>query len=528
MIGPASGASGRKHTGFMSFTKRRGDRDGAFSGNTASRAIIDIGSNTVRLVVYGGTMRAPTVLLNEKVTAKLGRDIAKNGTLAPEALDLARRGLERFVLLLADLGVTDVETVATAAVRDASNGPDFIAQLQAMGLSPRILSGEEEATISAHGVAGAFPGAEGIVADLGGGSLELVNLAPGLVEDPVTLPLGALRLPDFRDEAEGSSKAMREGLEDTIRKGAGPRPKGATLYLVGGTWRAMSVFAMQTQRYPLSDPHGLELSADRALAITKTLSDETPESLKTRKRISSMRAETLPDAAILLQALIAALEPAGIVFSSWGLREGLLFDRLGPEAQTQDPLLAGISTFASQRGVPPTLSARMASWTLDAAPARAHGSERLRLAATMLALASMQIEPNIRLPQAIAWALQKRWMAIDGKSRAMLAAAIAANGNALDLDARVRALADEEALEEAICWGLALRLARRLGANSRRSLEMSRLVVRGDDLVLRLAVSHAALATGPVDKDMKLLSGRLGLTPRVEIVADEALRSAED
>ncbi|MEM7690311.1 MAG: Ppx/GppA family phosphatase [Pseudomonadota bacterium] len=511
----------------MSFKKRRSDRDGAFSGNTASRAIIDIGSNTVRMVVYGGTMRAPTVLLNEKVTAKLGRDIAKDGTLAEEALEIARRGLARFVLLLEDLGVQDVETVATAAVREASNGPAFVAELEEMGLAPRILSGEEEGTLSAHGVAGAFPGTEGIVADLGGGSLELVNLAGGSVEDPISLPLGALRLPDYRDKAKGSGKAMREALEKDLSKGSKKRPKNAALYLVGGTWRAMSVFAMQEEGHPLSDPHGFELDASQARAIAKELAEETPESLKTRKRISSMRAERLPDAAILLQALINTLQPERIVFSSWGLREGLLFDRLAPEAQAQDPLLAGISTFASQRGTPPTLAARMASWTLDAAPAREHGSERLRLAATMLSLASMQIEPNIRLPQAIDWALQKRWIAIDGMSRAMLAAAIAANGNALDLDARVRALASEEALNEAINWGLALRLARRLGANSRRSLDMSRLVLEDDALVLRLATSHAALATGPVDKDMKLLSGRLGLIPRVDIVEDADLRSGE-
>ena len=309
---------------------------------------------------------------------------------------------------------------------------------------------------------------------------------------------------------------------------AGKRPGGAPLYLVGGTWRAMSVFAMQAERHPLSDPHGFELSIEQAQDVIRALSAETPETLRGRKRISSMRAEKLPDAAILLQAPIAVLKPSGIVFSSWGLREGLLYDRLAPEARAQDPLLAGISTFASQRGAPAMLSTRMASWTLDAAPAREHGSERLRLAATMLALASMQIEPNIRLPQAIDWALQKRWIAIDGKGRAMLAAAIAANGNALDLDDRVRALASEEALDEAIKWGLALRLARRLGANSRRSLDMSRLFIAGDDLVLRLAHSHAALATGPVEKDMKLLSARLGLTPRVDIVADENLRNNED
>jgi exopolyphosphatase / guanosine-5'-triphosphate,3'-diphosphate pyrophosphatase len=182
-----------------------------------------------------------------------------------------------------------------------------------------------------------------------------------------------------------------------------------------------------------------------------------------------------------------------------------------------------VTVFASQRASQATLAARMAAWTLDAAPARTHGSERLRLAATMLALASMQIEPNLRLPQAIDWALQKRWIAVDGKGRAMMAAAIAANGNQLDLPPRVRALASEEALDEAIRWGLALRLARRLGAQSRRSLEVSRLAVEEGTLVLRLAESHAALFGQPTEKDIKLLATRLGTGWRVDIVPDGAL-----
>ena len=193
-------------------------------------------------------------------------------------------------------------------------------------------------------------------------------------------------------------------------------------------------------------------------------------------------------------------------------------------AARQDPLLAGIAMFASQRGAPATLATRMAAWTLDAAPAREHGSERLRLAAIMLGLASMQVEPNLRLPQAIDWALHKRWIGVDGMGRAMMAAAVAANGNSLALPARVRALASEEALEEAMRWGLALRLARRLGARSRRSLEVSRLVIQDGVLVLKLAESHEALFGIPSEKDMKLLAGRLGLEWRLAIVPDAQLR----
>jgi len=508
----------------VTYGKRRGDKNGAIAGSRPERAIIDIGSNTVRLVVYGGTMRAPTVLLNEKVTAKLGREIAATGRLADEAMALALRGLKRFALLLTDLGINDIDTVATAAVRDAANGPEFVEQLRAIGLNPRVISGEQEALLSAHGVIGAFPDARGIVADLGGGSLELVRVSGGKTDSASTLPLGTLRLPDHRKDGRAE---MKKSLDKAIRKGgwdlaANPPQANGALYLVGGTWRAMAVFAMAAQGYPLSDPHGFELDAAAALELANSLAASETELIKGRERISAMRAEKLPDAAVLLQSLLTQLNPERVVFSSWGLREGLLYDRLPAHTRAQDPLLAGVAVFASHRGSEPTLATRMAAWTLDAAPAREHGSERLRLAATMLALAAMQIEPNIRLPQAINWALHKRWVGIDGKGRAMLAAAIAANGNQLNLPARVRALASEEALEEAVRWGLALRIARRLGAQSRRSLEVSRLGVEDGALVLKLAESHAALLGQPTEKDMKLLAGRLGLGWRVDIVPEIA------
>jgi exopolyphosphatase/guanosine-5'-triphosphate,3'-diphosphate pyrophosphatase len=505
--------------------RRREAREPALAGSGGERAIIDIGSNTVRLVVYGGTLRAPTVLLNEKVTAKLGREIAATGRLADEAMALALRGLKRFALLLADLGIRDVETVATAAVRDAANGAEFAAGLRALGLDPRVISGEEEALLSAHGVIGAFPDARGIVADLGGGSLELVRVANGRAHGASTLPLGTLRLPDHR---KGNRAQMGKSLDKVIRKAGWdlstmPPAQNGALYLVGGTWRAMAVYAMAARAYPLSDPHGFALDAAAAQQLALTLSGSESSALKSRERISSMRAEKLPDAAVLLQALLARLAPQEVVFSSWGLREGLLYDRLPEHTRAQDPLLAGVAGFAAERGTQPTLATRMAAWTLDAAPAREHGSERLRMAATLLALASMQIEPNIRLPQAINWALHKRWIGIDGKGRAMLAAAIAANGNQLALPGELRALASDEALEEAVRWGLALRLARRLGAQSRRSLEASKLVVKGGVLVLELAKSHEALFGQPTEKDLKLLAGRMGLGWRVDVVSEIAM-----
>ena len=501
------------------------DRDGVFAGQRPGRAIIDIGSNTVRLVVYGGAPRAPTVLLNEKVTARLGAGLADGGAMGEENMAAALRGLARFALLLDELGVERVETVATAAVRDAANGPAFLDKVRALGLAPRLLAGEEEARISASGVAGAFPGARGAVADLGGGSLELARLdKQGRCRDRVSLPLGTLRLAERVADGRGELRAwVRAMLGKTGWAREGARP----LYMVGGTWRALAVLAMQERDWPLTDPHGFVLKADEARAMAKRVRDAEPETLAAMPRISSMRAEHLPNAAILLLAMLDTLRPERLVFSSWGLREGLLYEGLEPHARTQDPLLAGVANFADRRGAPPILGTRVASWTIGALPPGGGGAERVRLAATMLALASMQIEPNLRVRLGIDWGLHKRWIGADAADRAMMAATILANGNRCDLPGELEKLASRALLDEAIAWGLAVRLARRLGARSRRSLQASSISRVKGRLVLRLEKRIAPLYGQPTEKDMANLAERLELEPAVEIVPELATLKAD-
>ena len=500
----------------MSLKARRADRDGIFSGTTPERAIIDIGSNTVRLVVYGGSMRAPQILLNEKVAARLGKDMERTGRIPEDAFALALRGLRRFKLLLDELEISDVETVATAASREAENGLDFIAAVKEIGFNPRVISGEEEARLSAQGVMGAFPEAAGVMADLGGGSLELIRIADGQTTDASSLPLGTLRLAAFADDP----KAMIKALGKQLKKGGWAEPISAPLYLVGGTWRAMAVYAMEKVGHPLSDPHGLWLDPTRARILAEDLAQAEPEALQQIERISTMRSSTMPHAAILLQAMLKKLQPERLIFSSWGLREGLLYDRLEAPMRSQDPLLAGLTLFSAQRGAPPRLTTRIAAWTVDAVPAGKFGSERLRLAATMLSLASMQIEPNLRLQQAIDWALHKRWIGVETHERAMMAAAVCGNRNHLDLPVAIRSLASEEALREAVGWGLSVRLARRIGARSRRSFQVSRLLREDKRLVLQLRESHEDLLGIPIEKDMTLLSNHLGTDYQVRIVSD--------
>ena len=509
----------------MPLRGRIADREGKFSGHTAQRAIIDIGSNSVRMVMYGGSLRAPVTLLNEKVVARLGREIGESGRLAQAAIDTAMRGLGRYALILDDLGITDVEVVATAAVREASNGPEFLEQVRGLGLSPRLLPGEEEARVSAMGVIGAFPGATGVVADLGGGSLELVHIADGECGEGATLPLGTLRLPELRADKVPD---LRKVAAQMLKSAGWDAPIGGPLYLVGGTWRAMAVYAMHAQSHPLSDPHGFEMPRDDALKLAAQIADTAPAVLRQTPRVSSQRSATLPDAGALLGALIKRLEPDRIVFSSWGLREGLLYDRLKPYAKGQDPLLAGMAVFAAQHGCPATLATRVAGWTVDALPPGWQGSERLRLAATMLSLASMQTEPNVRTGSAVDWALHKRWIALDASDRAMLAAAVSANGNNCDLPGRITQLTTPERLEVAIAWGLAIRLCRRLGALSRRTFQASSLATTDGMLVLTIEESHAGMIGLPTEKDLRLLADRLGMESRIEIVPNTAIVRISD
>ena len=472
------------------------------------RAIIDIGSNTVRLVVYTGSARAPTVVFNEKVTARLGKGVAENGLLAEKGMTAALAALARYAALLRAQKVTRVDTVATAAARDAGNGPEFLAKVAALGLSPRLLSGQEEAETSAWGVLSAFPGAHGIVADLGGGSLELTDIEGDHCEHGVSFPWGSLRLKALR--AAGPQKFARHIREELKAVDWADR-KGLPLFLVGGSCRALAQYAKHVLDWPIDDPHGFELEPDRAISLLGPLEQGQPDSAI--PGISSSRLAALPDAAALIVNLVRSLKPSKVVFSSWGLREGLLYQRLSAEEGAQDVLLASIGAFAEQLGTPAAHAAMIAEWTRPIA-GTARGS--LRLAATHLALASLSLEPNLRAEHVTDWALRKRWIGLDAEGRAMLAAALLANAGRLPPPSALARIASPGALHDAAGWGLATRLARKFSGCTAEPLAGSTLTVASNRLVLATRPAFRALVTETVEKDLRQLAGWLKLEPAIK------------
>jgi exopolyphosphatase/guanosine-5'-triphosphate,3'-diphosphate pyrophosphatase len=220
----------------------------------------------------------------------------------------------------------------------------------------------------------------------------------------------------------------------------------------------------------------------------------------------------------MLRVMLDELQPDGVVFSGWGLREGLLFQRLGPDARRKDPLLAGVSEFAEPRGGPAALAELMAAWTSAAARSEDEGGERLRLAATQLALAATHVEPNLRSRHAYEWAMDKRWVGLDPAGRARLAAALLAASGKVAPPAELERLASWEQLREAICWGLAIRLARRLAAGSGASLRASSLMRDGDSLVLALSPARAHLVSDKVLNELKNLAQWLALEPETRVL----------
>jgi exopolyphosphatase/guanosine-5'-triphosphate,3'-diphosphate pyrophosphatase len=483
------------------------------SARAPTRAIIDIGSNTVRLVIYGGPSRAPTVLHNEKVTARLGKGVAETGLLGERASASALSALARYRVLLALKGVDRIDVVATAAVRDATNGRAFLDKVARLGFAPRLLSGEEEAVTSAHGVLGAFPGAAGVVGDLGGGSLELVDIDGTSCRHGVSMPLGTLRLGKLRATGD---RMFAQAVAKALKKADWAAEPGTTLYLVGGSLRAFARFAMVKLEWPIDDPHGFVLDQAEALRIARNLARRKPETLRPMAGISTARMNNLPDTAALLAVLIRRLQPGKLVFSAWGLREGLLYEDMPAGTRGQDPLVAGMSAFVQEQGISAQIGAMVAGWTVAAAPPNGiERRERLRLAATLLCLASANVEPNLRSDIAREWALRKRWIGAATAERVMLAVAMLAHTGKLEVPPALSALIPLSALREAQAWGLATRLCRRFSTCAPQGLSGSSLLVEGGRLVLHVQPALAALVNEGVERDLRALAAHLGLKSEV-------------
>lgn len=468
-------------------------------------AVIDIGSNSVRLVVYEGPPRAPATIFNEKVSAGLGRGLTVDGRITEENAERGLAALRRYAILAREMGANDLQCVATAAVRDAKNGAEFVAGAQAAGLDLRLLSGSEEAIASAYGVIAAIPEARGVAVDLGGGSLELAEIVDGTVGRTASLPLGVLRLPPMRVKGQ-------QHFERTVRRmikaqGWPADLIGSPLYLVGGSWRALARLDMELTQFPLPvlDQHYMPRAAVRRLM--RASRRMTMEEVKAIPGMASNRAAQVPDAVALLSALVNIMGSQEMIVSSSGLREGLLYQALDAKTRAQDPLIEAaqfegrrLSRFARH-------GKALAKWIAPLFTEDREEDARIRLAACLLSDVAWSANPQFRAERGMEIALHGNWRGVDGRGRVLLARALYAGFGGPDAGfPDMGELASEEELDRAKSWGLAIRLGQRLSGGLEVPLRQTALEIGPENLCLILKHGWHDLTGESVERRLRNLA----------------------
>ena len=299
--------------------------------------VVDVGSNSVRLVVFDGAARSPAYFYNEKIMCGLGDGMAETGHMNPEGKLRALSAIRRFQLIADAMDITPLTAVATAAMREAKDGPEFRAEIEAAtGLKIWVIDGEEEARLSAQGVLLGWPGAYGLVCDIGGSSMELAELREGRVGKRISSQLGPLRLRTL----DGGQKARAKRIKSTmaeLKKAMGPQQD--RLFLVGGSWRAIARIDMERREYPLAVLHEYRMTREDAAATCDYIADADLDELRQLTGLGEARMALVPIASEVLAGLVAAFKPHDIAVSSFGIREGMLYEQMPQRLRDRDPLI---------------------------------------------------------------------------------------------------------------------------------------------------------------------------------------------
>jgi exopolyphosphatase/guanosine-5'-triphosphate,3'-diphosphate pyrophosphatase len=479
-------------------------------------AVIDVGSNSVRLVIYRLDGRSIWTLYNEKALAGLGRDLPATGRLSPQGVEVALTAIRRFRSLLDGWRAEDVTAAATAAVREAADGAAFLKRIRdETGLTVRVLTGEEEAHYAAMGVIAGEPDAEGVVGDLGGSSLELIRLVGQSPNDGATLPLGPFAL--------GAPRALDVGrtrrLIDAALAPHGERFATRNFHAVGGAWRNLALFHMELADYPLRVAHQYEMSRADALDVSRLVARQSKTSLERMQGLSKKRVETLPYSAVVLEALIERLGVERIVISAFGVREGLLLDGMEPEVRRRDPLIEGCEALTAVRGVAPDLGGALEAWLTPAfeklQPVFGARDPVLLAAACRLADLGARLHPDHRADLAFEQVLRVPIAGMSHPERAFLASVAFARHTAATPTPEANAIGrviGAERRQRARALGAAVRLGCDLSGRNARLLEKSGLAIKGDKLTLTAARGWEDMLLGEqTTKRAQTLAGVLKL-----------------
>ena len=356
--------------------------------------VVDVGSNSVRLVVFDGAARSPAYFFNEKLMAGLGEGIAQTGRLNPQARVRTLSAIRRFQRLAEGMGTGPLTAVATAAVREAEDGPEFRDLVESeTGLKLWVVDGEEEARLSAQGVLLGWPGAYGLVCDIGGASMELAEISDGRVGKRVTSQLGPQRLMG----SKGGKKARKEIIRSTLQRlHAELGPQHNRLFLVGGSWRAIARIDMERRGYPLHVLHEYRMSRKAVNETAKYISKSDKDALRSACGVSSNRMNLVPITSEVLKEVVKEFRPHDIAISSYGIREGMLYEQMPQILRDRDPLIESCMFSEAKDARIPGFGRTLFSFIQPLF--KSASSERLRLikAACLLHDVSWRAHPDYR------------------------------------------------------------------------------------------------------------------------------------
>lgn len=480
--------------------------------------VIDVGSNSVRMVVFDGAARSPAYYFNEKIMCGLGRELADTGVLHPEGRVRAMAALKRFAMLSREMRLTSLTVVATAAMREAQDGEEFKAQVEReCGLTMRIIEGTEEARLSAQGVLLGWPGARGLVCDLGGSSMELAEVGDNTVGRRVSSKLGPFRL----QQIKGGKKGVREHILKTLkelRDEVGGEHK--VLYLVGGSWRAFARLDMVRRGYPLTVLHEYALTPKSIRKTINWINDQDMKSLRSRSGISHERLSLLPLATEVLRKLLQVFNPKNIYISSYGLREGVLFEQMPDDLRASDPLIEASRhlerTNSRETGFGRKLFYFLMPLYRNAPP------ERLRLirAACLLHDVNWRAHPDYRSESCFDTATRSNLGGLNHQGRVYLGLALMNRYKNSGVNSRMTpllTLLSEEDIRQAIMLGRAMRFGAMFSAEAPEAASELRYYPKRKVLELILRPSRKDLFGEIAEQRFQSLAKTLGVTAQLRI-----------
>jgi exopolyphosphatase / guanosine-5'-triphosphate,3'-diphosphate pyrophosphatase len=492
--------------------------DRAMRRERAPYAVVDIGSNSVRMVVYDGLGRAPFPRFNEKSLCRLASGLDRNGQLSADGFRRTVEAARRFRAIADAMGVTRIDVLATEATRKAGNGKALVASILAEAkLDVRILSGAEEATYAAYGVISGFFRPVGVVGDMGGGSLELARVLDDRVDEHcLSLPLGALPALGLLSRY---GQDARRPVDTLLEQQVGPEFRQQVFYAVGGGWRALAKAHMVHVNSPVRVVQGFQPDVRQLRDFAKALWRMPDTALAKLPGVPMRRRETLPGAAFILDRLLKHLQPETIVFSALGVREGWLYSQLSKDERYLDPLIEGAQLLGLPQARVAAFSSALVRWTSQLVPDESPADKRLRVAACALSDIAWRDHEDVRAAESFRRLLQFPFIGLSHPERAKLAAVIHARyaGRIDDpVLAPARALLSPGVLRSTRVLGLTMLLAYRFSGAVPQILESSRLILGTKSIRLLVGPAARAPDSEAVMDRLRLLADAVGVS-HVEI-----------